>query len=65
MDDIIFDKVAISTIFKIYSQRRLPEYDPTMANAIKLYLKGKDCLLSYGWLRKFSSRYLKKVQILD
>ena len=65
MDDIIFDKVAISTIFKMYSQKRLPEYDPTMATAIKLYLKGKDSLHSYGWLRKFSSRYLKKVQIRD
>ena len=62
--NILFDKVAMSSLNTMIQYSMLPRYDCSMALAMKEYLIKSDqkILYSKGWARKFSDRFNRFVQ---
>ena len=62
MKDLIFDKVAMSSIYKLINDGILPKYENSMIELIYAYLRGFEDEKSYGWQRKFKLRYFRNIR---
>lgn len=57
--DLVFDKVAMSTLLRLSELELLPPLDNTVIEELQTYLRAGPARCSYGWKRKFKARYFK------